>query len=258
MMRLIVPDKITALTSAQAISTALVQKYRTGKGTHINLSMVDAVVSFEWAEAFARETFIMPSESIPEREYTRDMVFETKDGKFIAAGAVQDKEWIGMSAALDKPEWLTQERFKTAAARNINRAERLDAQAEEIKKFDSEDIMARMNKHQVPNGPVNHPREKVLEDPQVVHNDLIFRTKHPNAPFMLRQPRPAAQFSSSPFELSRHAPLLGQHTREVLLSLGISDEEVDQLMREKVVHEAVAKIADPTKTDARKLGVTSG
>jgi crotonobetainyl-CoA:carnitine CoA-transferase CaiB-like acyl-CoA transferase len=92
----------------------------------------------------------------------------------------------------------------------------------------------------------------------VVHNDLIFQTKHPNAPFTLRQARPAAQFSSNPFELSRHAPLLGEHSREILLSLGMLDGEVDTLMQERVVFTAQAKEADPTKTDVRKLGVSSG
>ena len=54
MMRLIVPDKVTALTSAQAIAAALVQRYRTGKGAHVELAMLDATLSFAWGEGMAR------------------------------------------------------------------------------------------------------------------------------------------------------------------------------------------------------------
>ena len=54
---------------------------------------------------------------------------------------------------------------------------------------------------QVPNGPVNHPRGKVLEDPQLKVNELVYETIHPWAPAPIRQARPAAKFSNAPFEL---------------------------------------------------------
>lgn len=69
MMRLIVPDKVTALTSAQAITAAVVQRYRTGKGTRIDLSMLDAVIAFAWGEAFAQLGFVGGQD--PNFEYTR-------------------------------------------------------------------------------------------------------------------------------------------------------------------------------------------
>lgn len=52
----------------------------------------------------------------------------------------------------------------------------------------------RLNAQQVPNGPVHHPRGKVVEDPQVVHNELLVNYTHDSAPLPLRQPRPAAKF----------------------------------------------------------------
>jgi crotonobetainyl-CoA:carnitine CoA-transferase CaiB-like acyl-CoA transferase len=98
MMRLIIPDKVTALTSAQAISTALVKKYRTGEGSYIELAMLDATLQFAWGEGMARYGFVDDPDSSeaadPDEnphEYVRDMVFRTKDG-YITAGAVQQKE----------------------------------------------------------------------------------------------------------------------------------------------------------------------
>lgn len=178
---------------------------------------------------------------------------------YITVGAVQDKEWKGLCAALDRPDWITDERFATGAARNINRGERFECQALEISKFTSAEIMERCNQHQVPNGPVNHPRDKVLTDPQVVQNQLVFRTTHPHAPYELRQARPAAQFSSAPFELTRHAPLLGEHTHDVLTSVaGLSDVHVSKLLDEKVVLITEARKPVAGKLDPKKLSLLSG
>merc|ERR1711865_1887 len=122
-------------------------------------------------------------------------------------------------------------------ARSINRNERFNAIGDVIRTMSSAEAMRRLNEQEVPNGPVNHPREKVINDPQMQINKLIFETDHPHAPALLRQCRPAAQFSNSPFEISRHAPLLGQDTRSVLADAGVSQGEIDALMREKVIVE---------------------
>merc|ERR1712224_229746 len=85
MVRILVPDKLTAMTSAQAMSTALVQRERSGRGCHIQLSMLDAVVSWAWAEAFAAYTFAKEgdltegSSTMPQHPYIRDMIYQTKD-----------------------------------------------------------------------------------------------------------------------------------------------------------------------------------
>ena len=156
MMRLIVPDKVTALTSAQAIAAALVQRYRTGKGAHVELAMLDATLSFAWGEGMARYGFVdvdgegADPDANP-HEYVRDMVFRTKDG-YITCGAVQQKEWEGLCAALDKPEWLTDERFATGAARNENRDERLRMTEEALMTMTMAEATQRLNEQQVPNG----------------------------------------------------------------------------------------------------------
>jgi crotonobetainyl-CoA:carnitine CoA-transferase CaiB-like acyl-CoA transferase len=91
MLRVILPDKVTALTSAQAISSALVKKMRTGEGCHIQVAMVDAVVSFVWCSNFSE--YANPGTNPnpqTEAHYVRDMVFKASDG-YITCGANQDK-----------------------------------------------------------------------------------------------------------------------------------------------------------------------
>ncbi len=80
MVRLIVPDKVTALTAAQAMTAALLARERTGEGQHVRLAMLDAMVAFLWPEGMARHTFIDSAGAAgPARTEIRDLVFETAE-----------------------------------------------------------------------------------------------------------------------------------------------------------------------------------
>ena len=91
MMRLIIPDKVTALTAAQAITAALLARERSGEGQHVRLAMLDAVIAFLWPEGMARHTFIS-SGLQPARPDSRDLIFETANG-YITCGANSNAEW---------------------------------------------------------------------------------------------------------------------------------------------------------------------
>ncbi|HXR25918.1 MAG TPA: CoA transferase, partial [Candidatus Binataceae bacterium] len=99
MMRVIVPDKVTALTAAQAITAALLARERTGKGQHVRLAMLDAVVAFMWPESMASHTFVDTNHVVTRPLNTRDLIFETTDG-YITCGAISDSEWAGLCRAL--------------------------------------------------------------------------------------------------------------------------------------------------------------
>ena len=227
MMRLIVPDKITALTAAQAMTAALLARERTGKGQHVRLAMLDAVVSFLWPEAMAGHTFVR-NKNTAVRQATRDLIYETRDG-YITAGAVSDSEWQGMARALEHPEWAVDPRFSTPAARIRNVEPRLEMTAQVLKLRTSAEWLARLDREQVPCAPVNS-REDLLSDPQVRENGLIVETDHPYAGRM-RQTRPAARFEETPADLRRPAPTLGEHTDEVLREAAVSAYEI-RLLRE--------------------------
>jgi crotonobetainyl-CoA:carnitine CoA-transferase CaiB-like acyl-CoA transferase len=231
MIRLIIPDKVTALTAAQAITAALLARERTGDGQHVRLAMLDAVIAFLWPEGMASHTFISSSPQ-PSRSNSRDLIFETADG-FITAGANSNAEWRGLATALGHPEWIDDQRFSTVAARIRNAAERLDLTAEVLATKTSAEWLSKLEANDVPSAPVLS-REQVLRDPQVAANDLIVESDHPHAGRM-RQPRPAARFEGTPAGLHRPAPLLGEHTDEVLRELGISDKAASDLRTAGVV-----------------------
>lgn len=85
-MRLVVPDKVTA---AQGISSALFARERTGRGQHIQLSMLDAMVALAWPEGMPGQTFIGDESNSPRAALALDLVFETADG-YMTARAVSD------------------------------------------------------------------------------------------------------------------------------------------------------------------------
>lgn len=232
MMRLIIPDKVTAMTAAQAMTAALLARERTGKGQHVRLAMLDAVVSFLWPEAMALHTFVTDKEVIT-RPASRDLVFETLDG-YITVGTVSDAEWLGLTRALEKPEWLEDARFKTVPSRVKYTDVRLEFVAEVLKTRTSAEWLARLDVEQVPCAPIQ-TREDLLTDPQIAVNELIVESDHPHVG-RLRQTRPAARFDVTSPELLRiPAPKLGEHTDAVLAELGVSSERLAELREAGVV-----------------------
>ena len=226
MMRLVIPDKVTALTAAQAITAALLTRERTGTGQHVRLAMLDAVVSFLWPEGMASHTFVRNDEAVSRPPDTRDLIFETADG-YITAGAMSDKEWAGMVRALDQPEWLEDERFRTPAGRMKHADARLEMTAEVMKTRTSAEWLARLDAEQVPCAPALS-RHDMLTNEQIVANRLIVESEHPHVG-RTRMTRPAARFAETPAELRLPAPMLGEHTEQVLTEIGLSSAQIADL-----------------------------
>jgi len=218
MVRTVVPDKVSALTAAQAITAALLSRERTGRGQHVRLAMLDAVLAFLWPEGYAGYTWRGDEARGARRTLAQDLIFETLDG-FITAGTVSRQEWEGFSRAAERPEWLEDARFRDAAGLVAHADERFDLMAEVLHTRTSEAWLARLDAEGVPCAPVLR-RSEVLSHPQVAAAGILEESEHPHAGPM-RQPRPATRFSGTPSAALRAAPLLGEHTDEVLTEAGL-------------------------------------
>jgi crotonobetainyl-CoA:carnitine CoA-transferase CaiB-like acyl-CoA transferase len=218
MVRTIIPDKTTALTAAQAITAALFARERSGEGQHVKLAMLDTMVAYLWPEGMSGFTFIGKEVKAARAQFAQDLIFATTDG-FITAGAVSDAEWVGMCRALEREEWIDDERFNTPNGRIVNVQERLRMTAEVLATRSSEEWLARLDAEGVPCAPVLD-RHEVFEHEQVRINEMVEELEHPVAG-RIRQPRPAARFDRTPAGIHRHAPMLGEHTDELLQEMGL-------------------------------------
>ena len=232
MMRLIVPDKLTAVTASQAITAALYRKARSGEGQHLRLSMLDATVAFHWPEGMAGHTWLGRDVSTPGARYAQDLVFETADG-FITAGAVSDAEWQGLCRAIDRLDWLEDERFATPAGRVAHAGERLTLLQDVLRARPSAHWLERFEAEDVPCAPVLD-RAALIEHPQILENALVVEGEHPVGGPM-RQARPAERFDRTPSAIRRPAPTLGEHTDEILRESGVEDVEITRLRSSRVV-----------------------
>ena len=226
MFRIIIADKVTSLTAAQAITAALLARERTGEGQHVRLAMLDALVSFFWPEGMSGLTFVGDEIDVTKYQGTMDLIYETRNG-YITAGAVSDAEWRGMCAVLEKPEWLEDERFKTSTARFKNASERKRLTAVEIAKRDRDEVLARFREEGVPSAPLL-TRVELLDDEQIRTNDTIGIYEF-EGHGTIRLARPAARFEQTPSEIKAAAPLLGEHSRAILGEIGYSSEQLDEL-----------------------------
>jgi crotonobetainyl-CoA:carnitine CoA-transferase CaiB-like acyl-CoA transferase len=232
LVRTVLPDKLTGFTAAQAITAALLSRERTGVGQHVKLSMLDAMVSFLWSSDMSSQTFV--GHEIPQEKAQSfiDLIYETKDG-YISVAVQSDKQWQGLTRALERPEWLQDERFKTSALRHHNIDERLRLTQEVLLDKPAVEWLERLEAQDVPCAPVLR-RSEMIDHPQIIANDILKQNHHPQAG-LLRQARGAALFSQTPPTQRYGAPLLGQHSLEELKKIGLSDDDFNQLINDGVV-----------------------
>lgn len=226
LVRTIVPDKVSGLVAAQAITAALLCKERTGIGQHVELSMLGAVIDFLWHSDMGSQTFVDTPFPQQEAQSFIDLIYETKDG-YITVSVMTDRQWLGLSRALKRPELLDDPRFKTARLRQENIDARLAVTQENLLRFTSEEALARLEAQDVPCTPVL-TRWQMVDHPQVTANDIVQQFDHPHAG-RLRQSRPAARFCATPLDLSSGGPILGADTDAVLTEAGFAAEDIAAL-----------------------------
>jgi crotonobetainyl-CoA:carnitine CoA-transferase CaiB-like acyl-CoA transferase len=225
LVRTILPDKLTGVTAAQAITAALLSRAKTGQGQHVRLSMLDAVVAFLWSSDMGSQTFV--GENIPQQEAASfiDLMYETKTCA-ITVAVQTNKEWIALTRALEKPEWLEDPRFRTPALRQKHIDERLALIQDTLRTRDAEEWLERLTREGVPCAPAL-TRTQMLSHPQVSANGIVVEAAHPKAG-ELRQARAAARFSATPASIRHGAPALGQHTGEILAEVGYSEADMKE------------------------------
>ena len=223
-------DKTTSMTAAQAITSALVARLRTGVGQRVDISMLDAALFFLWPDNMLNYTFVGDETPHDGRRSHEAMVRQTRDG-YICTMPVQVAEWHGLFQALELPNLFEDERFRTQDGLDSERFQ--EALNAGYASFDTDELADRLERHEVPFARIN-PRDEVMNDPQIQAMGALLEFEHPIAGPM-RQARPPGRFSETPADIFRCSPELGEHTREVLAEAGFSQHAITDLRARKVV-----------------------
>ena len=234
LVRTILPDKVTAIQMSQAITAALLARSRTGEGSALHLSMLDTVVHFLWSSDMTGYTFV--GDEVEEQESDRnqsfvELIYQTADG-WMAVSAHTDSTWTGLAAAVQRPDWLEDARFKTAALREINKPARLELTQSALITDTTSNWMARLTAQDVPCAPVL-TRADMITHPQVEANGVVVQSDHPQAG-RIRQARSPARFSATPLDPPKPAQRLGEDTTAVLSDLGYGPDEIATLISDGV------------------------
>ncbi len=238
MVRTIIADYTTALTTAQAITAALFHKQRTGEGQHVRIAMLDAMISYLWPEAMPSLTFVGDERDPSDGEVGPDLIFATQD-RYVTAGALSDEEWAGMCRAFKREDLIEDPRFKTARDRTVNAVARREIMSAELEKWKASEILPRLLANDVPSAPVR-TRFELLQDPQVRESQIL--EEHDTEKFgRVRLPRPAARFERTPARVRTMAPLVGEHNALVLGEIGYTAAEIERLTQAGVLRHQPAK-----------------
>ena len=235
MFRIIIADKISALTAAQAISSALFHRERKGEGQHIKLSMLDATVAFFWPEGMSGLTFAEKEADHKKSFSSIDLIYESSDG-YITMSTVSDKEWAGFCTAVGRPELVNDERFATARARRQNIIARREIAGAEIVKRPTQELLQILDAQDVPCAPILS-RQELLDHPQIEESGTVSRQQVEGFG-EVRQAIPAARFQLTESTLRLPAPKLGQHSLEILAELGFGERESKELIDANIVRQA--------------------
>ena len=191
LVRTILPDKLTGMATAQAVTAALVHKEKTGEGQHVRISMLDTVLSFLWSSDMGGQTFVGKEVSVQRAATFIDLIYETKT-TYISVSAMSNKQWQALCPAVGHPEWLEDERFKTPALRDKNANQRLQMTQDALLEKSAEEWLEILEEAGVPCAPVLK-RKEVIDHPVVVANNLIQEIDHPVAGKFVRPDlRPAS------------------------------------------------------------------
>jgi len=229
-----IADINAGIFAALGIVSALLARERTGKGQMVETSLMEAAIQQTyWQAAIYFATGVNPGPSGSAHILTAPyQAFPTADG-WINVGGANQSNWERIVRVIGRPDLAADPRFRTNGDRMRNLSELTPLIAERLRARPSADWIREFEAAGVPVGPVNRIGD-MLADPQVAAREMVVEVDHAVAGRVKALGLPI-KFASTPGEIKRAAPTLGQHTDEILAGLGYSAAEMARLRADGAV-----------------------
>jgi crotonobetainyl-CoA:carnitine CoA-transferase CaiB-like acyl-CoA transferase len=227
-----ITDLGAGLFTLAGILAALHARDRTGRGQYIDTSLVEAGLAlsvWEATEYFSTGVIPQPTGSA-HRLSAPYQALKCADG-YITIGAANDRSFAKLCELLGRPEWTTDPRFASNARRVQHRAVLASAIEDVTSQRPRGHWLEQLERVGIPCGPINTYQD-VFRDPHVLAREMLVEIDHP----VLGPTRALGtpiKMSGTPLNPRRRAPLLGEHTEEILKSLGYSQDEIAAIRTSK-------------------------
>jgi crotonobetainyl-CoA:carnitine CoA-transferase CaiB-like acyl-CoA transferase len=227
-------DHLTGIYACYGVLGALINRMLTGEGQHVETSLLRASVSFV-SENAAR---YFETGHVPRRKHRTTtagvFAFEDQDGlPFVLHMSSPDKFWLGLFDVVGKPEWSQDRRFNNRKGR-IENYDALVGQLQPIFRGGRrDDWLGRLAEKDVPAAPIN-TLDEVFADPQVREYGFPIEIEHSKMGKM-KLVGNAVDMSRTPPSIDRPPPMLGEHTDQILASLGYDNGEIASLREKGVI-----------------------
>ena len=229
-----VTDITAGILAAMGVLAALVARERTGVGQRVDTSLYEAgIVHTYWQSAIASATGVAPGPLGSAHPLTAPyQAFKAKD-KWITVGASNQNTWLNLIDALGRKDLQDNEKFSSNAHRMKNISELIEILKTELEKKTSAEWLAIFDEKGLPCGPI-HTVTEMFEDPQTIARKMIVDVKNTKAGSFKAIGMPV-KFSDTKVEDTKESPTFGQHTKQILLDNGFTNDEIDALMQQGAI-----------------------
>ena len=225
-IKMLICDKVTAYTVAQAATAALVARASTGEGQHIDISMLHACLAFMWPDGMMGHT-LQDSDIIDMPPMSESYhVLNTKDGS-IACTALTDQHWDAILKLIDREELKEDERFATLPGRMMHLPDIMKVLKAGVEKLSMAQVMSAFEAADIPSTQCE-TRNSVSANEQVQAIGALETYVTENMG-KLTTPTPPVLFAGAATSLAEPSPVHGQHSRAIMDELGFDAETVDAM-----------------------------
>ncbi len=226
-------DRSVGLHIVNAVCAALYAREKSGRGQRVDVPMFESLLQTVMGEHLGGNTYLPGAgEKTGAPGYARMLAkerrpYETRDG-YVCVLVYNDKQWRAFFELIGRPELFAEPRYATPEARSRDFEGANALVAAEMKKRSTADWIAALERADIPVQRMNSLTD-IVEDPHLAAIGYFRTVEHPSEGGIRSMAVPSEWSETAP-EYRRHAPRLGEHTREVLREAGLRDGEIDGLI----------------------------